>query len=276
VELNAGLGYRSADILLQKPVQRKAYCFKHFEIEDSSMRKFGRAFLVGAVLAVVSLPLLAGAEAQIKAGIEKLLPEYKIDSINKTPVSGLYEVVMGPQVIYVSEDGRYMVQGRMIDLANREDLTEPRKAAARTQVVNKIGEDKMVIFAPAKYDHTVTVFTDIDCGYCRKLHREIADYGAEGIRVRYVFYPRAGAGSSSYKEAVSVWCSDDRKQAMTEAKSGKKLGAKSCKNPVKEHMELGELLGISGTPAIVLESGDMVPGYVPAKRLSAMLGASKR
>lgn len=240
------------------------------------MRIIGRAFLVGVVLAMVSSPLLAGAEAKIKARVEKILPEYKVDSIDKTPIKGLYEVVMGPQVIYVSDDGRYMVQGRMIDLVDREDLTEPRKAAARAQAVNKVGEDNMVIFAPDKYEHTVTVFTDIDCGYCRKLHSEIADYGAEGIRVRYVFYPRAGAGSSSYKDAVSVWCSDDRKKALTEAKSGKKLGAKSCKNPIKQHMELGELLGVAGTPAIVLESGEMVPGYVPAKRLARLLDASKR
>jgi len=240
------------------------------------MRIVGRAFLLGAVLAMVSSPLLAGAEAKIKARVEKLLPEYKVDSVDKTPVRGLYEVVMGPQVIYVSDDGRYMVQGRMIDLDSREDLTEPRRAAARKQAVNKIGEENMVIFAPAKYDHTVTVFTDIDCGYCRKLHRDIADYGAEGIRVRYVFYPRAGVDSSSYKEAVSVWCSDDRKSALTDAKSGKKLEAKSCRNPVKEHMAVGELLGIAGTPAILLENGEMVPGYVPAKRLAAMLEASSR
>jgi thiol:disulfide interchange protein DsbC len=240
------------------------------------MRIIGRAFLVGVVLAMVSSPLLAGAEAKIKARVEKMLPEYKVDSIDKTPIKGLYEVVMGPQLIYVSDDGRYMVQGRMIDLVNREDLTEPRKAAARAQAVDKIGEDNMVIFAPDKYEHTVTVFTDIDCGYCRKLHSEIADYGAEGIRVRYVFYPRAGAGSPSYKDAVSVWCSDDRKKALTEAKSGKKLGAKSCKNPIKQHMALGELLGVAGTPAIVLESGEMVPGYVPAKRLARLLDASKR
>ncbi len=242
------------------------------------MWKFGIAgsvILAGVVLAMGSSTLLAGPEAKIKARMQKLLPEYKVDSIKETPVRGLYEVVMGPQVMYVSSDGRFMVQGRMIDLANREDLTEPRKAAARKQAVDKVGEDNMVIFAPAKYDHTVTVFTDIDCGYCRKLHREIKDYGAEGIRVRYVFFPRAGAGSDSYKEAVSVWCSDDRQKAMTEAKSGKKLAAKSCDNPVKKHMKLGELLGISGTPAIVLENGDMVPGYVPAKRLAALLEAQR-
>lgn len=235
------------------------------------MWKIGRATLAGLALVLAASPLLAGPSAKIKARMEKMLPEYKVDSITKTPVSGLFEVVMGPQVIYVSSDGRYMIQGRMIDLENRSDMTEPRRAAARKQAVDKVGEDNMVIFAPEKYDHTVTVFTDVDCGYCRKLHREIGDYGAEGIRVRYVFYPRAGIESKSYKEAVSVWCADDRNKAMTDAKSGKSLQSRDCDNPVKEHMELGELLGISGTPAIVLESGDMVPGYVPAKRLAAIL-----
>lgn len=240
------------------------------------MRIIGRVLLAGMVLAFAATPLFADADAKIKNRLSKLLPGEKIDSIHETPVKGLYEVLMGPQVIYVSGDGKYMVQGRMIDLETRSDLTEPRRADARKQAVDKIGEDNMVIFAPAKYDHTVTVFTDIDCGYCRKLHREMDAYGAEGIRVRYVFYPRAGLGSKSYKEAVSVWCADDRKQAMTDAKSGKSLQAKDCDNPVKDHMELGELLGVSGTPAIVLDSGEMVPGYVPAKRLAAILKAEDR
>lgn len=237
--------------------------------------RLGSAFLAGVVLALTASPLLAGAEAEIGARLKKLLPEYKIDSIHKTPVSGLYEVVMGPQVIYVSGDGKYMMQGSLIDLANREDLTEPRRAAARKVAVDKIGEDNMVIFAPDEYDHTVTVFTDIDCGYCRKLHREIESYGAEGIRVRYVFYPRAGVGSDSFKKAVAVWCADDRLQAMTDAKAGKDLDSKGCDNPIKDHMALGELLGVAGTPAILLEGGDMVPGYVPAKRLAAMLRTKK-
>ena len=233
----------------------------------------GRAFLAGIVLALVASPLLAGAEADIKARLGKLLPEYKIDSIDKTPVPGLFEVVMGAQVIYVSGDGKYMIQGRLIDLAKREDLTEPRRAAARKAAVDNVGEDTMVVFGPDKYDHTVTIFTDIDCGYCRKLHREIESYGDEGVRVRYVFYPRAGVGSESFKKAVSVWCADDRQQAMTDAKSGIAVEPKDCGNPVKDHMALGETLGVTGTPAILLESGDMVPGYVPAKRLVGILEA---
>jgi thiol:disulfide interchange protein DsbC len=235
------------------------------------MWKMVNAVLVSLGLTLAAAPVVAGADARIKAQLNKILPGEKIDSISETPISGLYEVVMGPQLVYVSGDGRFMVQGRMIDLDSREDLTEPRRASARKRAVDKVGEDNMVIFAPKKYDHTVTVFTDIECGYCRKLHREINDYGKEGIRVRYVFYPRAGIGSKSYEEAVSVWCANDRKKAMTDAKSGRSIASKNCDNPVESHMALGHLLGISGTPAIVLESGDLVPGYVPAKRLSALL-----
>ena len=235
------------------------------------MWKIVKIGLVALSCTLAATLAIAGPDAEIKAQLGKLLPGEKIDSVNKTPVSGLYEVVMGPQLVYVSGDGRYMIQGRMIDLDKREDLTEPRRASARKQAVDKVGEDNMVIFAPKKYDHTVTAFTDTACGYCRKLHREIDDYGKAGIRVRYVFYPRAGVDSKSFKEAVSVWCADDRQKAMTQAKAGKSIDSKSCQNPVRSHMELGELLGISGTPAIVLESGDLVPGYVPAKRLSALL-----
>jgi thiol:disulfide interchange protein DsbC len=136
-----------------------------------------------------------------------------------------------------------------------------------------VPESEMVIFGADDAKHTITVFTDIDCGYCRKLHREIDDYNKENIRVRYLFYPRAGVGSPSYDKAVSVWCADDRKQAMTDAKSGKTLESKSCDNPVKGHLVLGELMGVNGTPAIVLESGELLPGYVPAKRMAQMLNS---
>ena len=130
----------------------------------------------------------------------------------------------------------------------------------------------MIVFAPeGKPSYTITVFTDIDCGYCRKLHGEMAGYNAEGIKVQYLFYPRAGEGSPSFAKAVSVWCADDRRTALTDAKAGKSIPDKTCPNPVKEHLELGEKMGVSGTPAIVLENGEMVPGYIPPKRLAAML-----
>ncbi|MFZ1537563.1 MAG: DsbC family protein [Chromatiaceae bacterium] len=241
--------------------------------------------LASAVLALFSAQAAADAASTIKKSLAKILPEYEVNSVHETPVPDLYEVLVGSDVIYVSKDGRYMVQGRMIDLVSKEDLTEtsPRLAEARKKeakervaAVDKLGEDTMIVFAPpGKAEHTITVFTDLDCGYCRKLHSEIDGYLAEGIKVRYLFFPRAGVGTPSFDKAVSVWCADDRKAALTDAKAGKAIPEKKCENPVKAQMELGEKLGVSGTPAIILESGEMVPGYVPPKRLAAMLNEKK-
>ena len=236
--------------------------FQHFK----PMRALGPVF--GGVLALLGAEALANEAEAVKAAVAKALPEVKVDSVARSPISGLYEVMVGTQIIYVTADGRYFVDGRIVDLKTREDLTEPRLSAVRKAAVDGVPEDEMVIFAPEKYNHTVTVFTDIDCPYCVKLHKEIAQYGAEGIRVRYLLFPRAGAKSPSYNEAVAVWCSEDRKQALTDAKAGKKIPDKTCDNPVAAHMEVGRKVGINGTPAIMLENGDLIPGYVEPKRLA--------
>ena len=162
-------------------------------------------------------------------------------------------------------------QGTILDIKNRENLTEPRKTKARMAAIDAVGVDNMIVFAPENPKHSITVFTDIDCGYCRKLHREIDQYNEAGIGVRYLFYPRAGVGSPSFKKAISVWCADDKRQALTDAKNGKDPAPKECENPVADHFKLGGLLGVSGTPAVVLDDGQMVPGYVPAERMAAFL-----
>jgi thiol:disulfide interchange protein DsbC len=231
--------------------------------------------VAAAALMLAAGPLLAGPEEEIRAALTQVVPNIKIDSIQPAPVKGLYEVMVGTQLMYVTGDGRYFFDGRIVDLKSREDMTEPRLSGARKKLVDGVGESEMVIFEPsAKAEHTVTVFTDIECGYCRKLHSQIADYGKEGIRVRYMFFPRAGKGSPAYKEAVSVWCagdSNDRRIALTEAKAGKSITEKTCTNPVDEHMAVGEELGLRGTPAILTDSGELIPGYVEPKRLAAQL-----
>jgi thiol:disulfide interchange protein DsbC len=231
--------------------------------------------LTAAVLLGACASVTAGPEDAIRSALQQVVPDIEIDSISKAPVNGLYEVMVGSQLMYVTEDGRYFIDGRIVDLKTREDLTEPRLSKARKKLVDSVGEAEMVIFeAEGDTKHTVTVFTDIECGYCRKLHSQIADYGKQGIRVRYLFYPRAGKGSPAYQEAVSVWCagnSNDRRIAMTDAKAGKTIASKTCANPVDQHMQVGEQLALRGTPAIVTEGGDMIPGYVEPKRLAAQL-----
>jgi thiol:disulfide interchange protein DsbC len=224
-----------------------------------------------ATLALATGVALADEAANIRAALKKVLPDYSVTSVKATPMQGLFEVEIGPQIMFVTGDGRYLIDGAIVDLKTRENIVESAQGRARLRALGQVGEENMVVFEAPAEKHTITVFTDIDCGYCRKLHEQIDAYGDEGISVRYLFYPRSGANSPSFDKAVSVWCADDRQGAMTLAKSGSELPKKSCRNPVAQHMELGEMMGIRGTPAIVLDSGQMVPGYVEPKRLAAML-----
>jgi thiol:disulfide interchange protein DsbC len=221
---------------------------------------------------VLSAVAMADREAD-EAAIREALSGLDIDAIEPAPVQGLYEVLVGAHVVYVTADGRYMLQGDLIDLKTRMSLTEPRRREAQLAAVESVGEENMIIFKPEKVKHKVTVFTDVECGYCRKLHSEINQYLDAGIEVRYLMYPRAGVGSSAYRKAVAVWCAEDRNSALTKAKAGKPIEMTTCENPVDEHMELARALGLRGTPLIVLESGRIQPGYVPAKQLSRMLEA---
>ncbi len=208
----------------------------------------------------------ADALANIKKRIQNEL-QAEATSIKQTPIAGLYEVTVPPRVFYISENGQYVLTGDMIDLKNSINLSQGVRDNARVASIENIGEENMIVFSPAKVKHTVTIFTDIDCGYCRKLHNEMASYNKLGIKVRYLAYPRAGIGSPSYNKAVTVWCSDDKKQAMTDSKNGKALSPKNCDNPVAKQMALGKGLGVNGTPAIVLANGQIYPGYAPADKL---------
>jgi len=207
----------------------------------------------------------------VEQALKEALPGVKPDSITPSAMSGLYEVVVGPKLFYVSEDGRYLFQGSMIDIKAREDLTESKLADARINSLKKVGLDNMIVFKPKSSKHLVYVFTDIDCGYCRKLHSEIDQYLAEGIEIRYLFFPRAGEGSDSYKKAVSVWCADDRNAALTKAKRGDTVESRQCDNPVDRHLTLGTQMGAAGTPMLVTEKGNILPGYVPAGQLAKIL-----
>ncbi|WP_177420637.1 DsbC family protein [endosymbiont of Lamellibrachia barhami] len=214
---------------------------------------------------------------RVQDGIAKLIPGETPDSITESVIPDLYEVMIGPRLFYVSGDGKYLFNGKLFEIATREDLSTPKISLAKADAITKVGEENMIIFGSDDAKHTITVFTDIDCGYCRKLHSEITQYNDLGIRVRYMMFPRAGVGSASYTKAVSVWCADDQKAAMTLSKAGKPIDEKLCDNPIVDHMKLGELLGVTGTPAVFLSDGELMPGYVPAAKMSAYLnGRTKK
>ncbi len=203
--------------------------------------------------------------------INKSMPSLKIDSIKASEIKGLFEVTAGSSILYISEDGKYLLQGHLIDIEARKDLTDIKLATIRKQAIEALGEDQTITFKAKNAKYKVSVFTDIDCGYCRKLHSELDQYLAEGITIQYLFFPRAGKGSDSYHKAVTVWCSDDRQSALTAAKKGEKMEQKNCENPVDEHMQLGADFEVRGTPMIVTGKGNVFPGYVPAKRLAQAL-----
>ena len=225
----------------------------------------------------MSLFNLSVAETSTQEAITKSLssifPGVTPDNITPSPMEGVSEVLIGPRLMYISNDGKYLLQGSLIDLKTRTDISEERRNGIRMDALNELGEEKMIVFPAKEQKHTITVFTDIDCGYCRKLHGEMDKYNAEGITVRYLMFPRAGVDSPSFNKAVTVWCSKDQQDAMTRSKSGENLPNASCDNPIKEEYELGQLLGVQGTPAIIMEDGAMLPGYVPAARLAKVLEA---
>lgn len=188
--------------------------------------------------------------------------------ISKTPIEGLYQIQVGMAVAYMSKDGEFLLSGNLVELDTRENWTERAKSATRKIMMADVPVDSMIIFpAKGKEKHFMTVFSDIDCGYCIKLHKEVPALNKAGITVRYLSYPRAGFGSPSYDKAVAVWCAKDRRAAMNKAKKGEKVKAESCVNPVKDHLVLARRFDVSGTPTIVLDNGEMLPGYVPAKEI---------
>lgn len=197
-------------------------------------------------------------------------------NITQSPIPGLYQVAMPPRFFYVSANGRFLVDGDLIDLTSKENISQGSRNKSVSAAINAMGEDSMIVFGKDTLKHTITVFTDIDCGYCRKLHNEVKNYNDLGIRVRYLAYPRAGVGSGAFQKAEAVWCSKDKAAAMTKSKRGQTVKADKCKNPVARHYALGEQIGIRGTPAIILNDGTVVPGYIPAARLSKALNQAVR
>jgi thiol:disulfide interchange protein DsbC len=246
---------------------------RHNDIRSARMHlaKFLPAM---AFSAAVLLPVVAAAQDDfgvVEQRIRALAPAASSIAISETPIDGLLMVQVGGDIIYVTADGKYMVQGRVMDLDTMEDLTEGAKSEIRREKLAEVDPASQITFAPENPKYDLMVFTDIDCGYCRKLHSQIDAYNEQGIAIHYMAFPRAGIGSHSYEKAVSVWCADDPRTALTEAKLGSEPDPAQCDNPVEEDYNLGVALGVSGTPSLVTPDGQMIPGYVPPDQLRSRL-----
>jgi len=215
----------------------------------------------------------------ITESLKKIIKDINDVSITSAPIADLYEVATGEDMFYITADGRYIMMGNIIDLSTRQNLTQQRQEALRQarnpirkKAIDAVSEKDMVIFAPEKETkYTVNVFTDVSCGYCAKFHQEVPELNKAGVKVRYLAFPRAGIRSDTYKKMVSVWCAKDRQTAMTDAKARRKVEEATCNNPIESQYKLGQKLGVNGTPALILSNGELVPGYLPAKRLISLL-----
>src|SRR4051812_34551369 len=218
----------------------------------------------------------AGAKTDPRADIVKKIDGLKLEDVRMTPVSGIYEITRGSEVSYTTSDGRYVILGDMVDIDGDQNLSENRRRTIRQRLIDTVPESEMLVFSPKNPKYTITVFTDIDCGYCRRLHSQIAEYNRLGIRVRYLFYPRTGPDTDSWHKAESVWCASNRNDALTRAKNGEDIKSPKCPTDiVKRDWELGHKLAVEGTPAIFLASGEMLPGYAPPTTLLQYLKTGK-
>jgi len=210
-------------------------------------------------------------EDRARQAIESINPDIRIDAISAAPLAGFQEVIVGGQVLYVSDDGKYLIQGSLFDIAAKRDLSQSGVNAVRRRLLATVPESERIVFAPANPKYTVSVFTDVECGYCRRLHQDIAEYNKRGIAIEYLAFPRMGLGSPDYRQMVSVWCAADRRKALTDAKEGRKVREADCENPVARHYDLGQRVGLTGTPMIVTADGVAMPGYLPPDALLSAL-----
>lgn len=235
------------------------------------------SLLTSATLATAADSPAPAAEAAVRAAVLKLAPGLQIDQIGPAPVAGFYQVIASGQLVYVSNDGKYMFNGNLVDLSVKKDLSERAWAGFRKAELAKVPVAQRIVYAPANPVHTVSVFTDVTCGYCQELHKRIADLNKAGIAVQYLAWPRegvtdqAGRDTPTLTEMASVWCAADRNKAFNDAMNGRAPKPATCANPVRDQFNLGVRLGVTGTPAVIAEDGTMIGGYLPPDQMRAKL-----
>ena len=240
------------------------------------------ALLTRIALIWLAATVVAGATASEDSDLEKArervsaqFDEIEPQHVNPGPVPGWFTIRKGAIVAYISSDGRFLMQGDMIDLDLQVNLSEIERNKARVEMMAEIPESQMITFSPENPEFSIMIFTDIDCGYCRRLHAQIEGYMDEGIEINYLLYPRGGPASESWVKAEQVWCASDRNEALTLAKLEKDFETHSCdSSTVNKHYAIGRDVGLTGTPAIILPDGSLMPGYLPPDQLRAQLDST--
>lgn len=233
-----------------------------------------RQSLVLIILMLTTLSAAAdGLSAPQRAAIASRFGVAPAD-IKPAPIAGWYQIHAGSDVAYVSADGRYLFKGELVDTQKRVNLTQETQQQLRRNLLDTVTDKSTIVYAPAQPKHVLTVFTDLDCGYCRRLHQAMPQLLNAGIEVRYLFYPRAGEGSAAWRKAEAIWCSSDRKASLDKGFSGQPLGQPQCdaEARIRRDYRLAHEIGATGTPTIIMESGRIIHGLPP---ISALIEAVK-
>ena len=249
-------------------------CAQSAPPQDGSGQKISVGSNSPAATKPIAEPSFAAGSPQerVRNVLKGLNPAIRVDSIEASPVRGFHQVVAGGQVVYVSDDGKYLFQGELMDVAARKNLSDVALSKVRGEVLKTLPLADRIVFSPTGTPkHKVVVLTDIECGYCRKFHSEIAEINRRGIEVEYLAFPRAGLGSADYRKMVSVWCADDRKKALTDAKNDRAVPNKTCKTPVDMQYNAGLRTGLEGTPMLLTTDGQFLGGYLPPDVLQQRL-----
>ena len=242
---------------------------------QQSAPEAGQKITIGPKAAAEPVYAAGTPEARVRAVLRELNPQIVVESIQPAPIPGFREVIATGQVVYISDDGKYLFQGGLMDVVKRKDMAEAAMAKLRVDILKTLPVEDRIVFSPAgKPKHTVVVLTDIECGYCRKFHTDIAEYTKRGIEVEYLAFPRSGLASADYRNMVSVWCAPDRRKALTDAKDGRAVPSRTCKTPVDMQYRAGQRMGLTGTPMILNANGELMGGCLPPDALLQRLEAA--
>lgn len=241
---------------------------------DETYQKWAERFEVAAL--PVTEKIVEADNSSITELLRQRMGNVELNQPEKTAVDNIWQLQLGNKYIYLSEDGMYAFTGDLIDLKSGENQTRKLVRKMTVAKIEGYSDDDLVVYIPeGEIKATLNVFTDTSCPYCRKLHEDVPKLLESGIKVRYLPYPRGGKNGPGYETMKSVWCAEDRAQAMTDAKnentSGLPEGSCTAAQIVDAGYITGNQVGVTGTPALFKQNGEKIDGYVPYQRLIPML-----